>query len=234
METAGNIHSGHRERLKQSFLESGLSGFNEITTLELLLFYAIPRKDTNPIAHALLRRFRDLDGVFHASVQELTEVEGIGENTAILLKLIYESSRKAAISRYRPRGRILRVEDAAAYLAPCFLHEPDEKFMLVTLDSDCRIIARTELARGVVNAVDANVRLVVQTALQQRATSVIVAHNHPDGNLFPSNEDQYLTDWIHRALGAVDIEFTDHLIFHDQDYLSFSSSPLYPYMRYRE
>ena len=147
-----SIHDGHRERLRESFRKNGLDGFDAIRSLELLLQFAIPRRDTNPIAHALLEDFGSLQEVFDASEQELLQVEGIGPSTAVLLRLVPQILKKSAVDRAAELRYLTSTADARDYLMPHFLYERDEKALLLCLDSQRRVIRCEELARGVVNA----------------------------------------------------------------------------------
>jgi len=120
------IHDGHRERMRNSFRKDGLAGFNAISALELLLSYAIPRRDTNPVAHALLERFGSLQEVFDASEEELCEVEGVGTSAAVLIRLIPQIMRKSAVDRASEKRYIMNTRDARDFLAPYFLYERNE------------------------------------------------------------------------------------------------------------
>ena len=218
------IHDGHRERLKKRFLEHGLEGFNEVNTLELLLFYAIPRQDTNVLAHRLLERFGTLEAVFSASVRQLTEVEGIGPNTALLISLVPQIQKRRSVIEVQDMKWIRSTADAGKYLIPQLIYEKDEKALLVCLDSHGRIITTVTLNNGVVNEVELNVRKIVETALKYRASSVILAHNHPDGIALPSYEDEIATRKIMNALNLVNITLKDHLVIAGDDYISFADS----------
>ena len=218
------VHDGHRERLRGRFIEHGLDSFNELNALELLLFYAIPRKDTNPIAHALLDRFGSLNGVFEASIRELTEVDGIGESAAALIKLLPQIVKKSISTRSGSKPLIATAKQAAEYLIPRFLYEKDEFFLLLCLDSAKRLISCTEIGRGVVSSVDINVRRVAETALKERATYVLISHNHPDGNALPSREDDYVTQQVCSAMRAISIPVTDHLIISGNNYSSYADT----------
>jgi len=218
------IHDGHRERLRTTFIENSLDGFNELNSLELLLFYAVPRRDTNELAHRLLERFGSLYGVFDASLHELMEVEGIGENAASLIKLIPEIMRKSRITKAADVRVISSSAAAGEYLVPRFLYQEIEILILLCLDSRKRIISCVEINRGVVNMVDANVRRIVETALKYRACSVIIAHNHPDGVALPSREDDAMTRLIGKALASVDIKLADHIIVAGEDFVSYADS----------
>ncbi len=218
------IHDGHRERLRQSFRKDGLAGFDAIRSLELLLQYAIPRKDTNPIAHALLDRFGSLQEVFDASEQELLQVEGVGPSAAVLIRLIPQLARKSAVDRVAELCTIRSTADARDYLMPRFLYERDELALLLCLDSQKRVIQCVELSRGVVNSVSIDVRRILEIALKQRACSLILAHNHPDGPARNSREDDQVTSQLFQSLRTVRIELTDHLIFARDGVFSYRDS----------
>ena len=220
------VHDGHRDRLRQSYLEHGLMSMNDINALELLLFYAIPRRDTNETAHRLLDRFGSLDGVFSASAEELQEVEGIGENAAALLTLIPEIMKKSRVSKGREIRQIRSSDDAGAFLLPYFLNERDEVVYLLCLDTKRCVICCAEMGRGVVNSVDTGIRRIVEKALKVRASSVIIAHNHPDGIALPSREDEVFTRALYNALETVGIRLEDHIIAAEDDYTSMADTGL--------
>ena len=220
------VHDGHRDRLRQSYLEHGLMSMNDINALELLLFYAIPRRDTNEIAHRLLDRFGSLDDVFSAPAEELQEVEGIGENAAALLTLIPEIMKKSRVSKAREIRQIRSSDDAGAYLLPYFLNERDEVVYLLCLDTKRCVICCAEMGRGVVNSVDTGIRRIVEKALKVRASSVIIAHNHPDGIALPSREDEVFTRALYNALETVGIRLEDHIIAAEDDYTSMADTGL--------
>lgn len=215
------IHDGHRERLRERFVENGLQGFHEINALELLLFYSLSRKDTNPLAHELINRFGSLQGVFTASLEELKEVPGISDSSAVLLKLVPDICKLAKISENAKGRGITDSSLASGYLIPRFLYEENEKVLMLSLDSAKKVKICTEISSGVVNSVDLNIRLIVETALKNKASSVILAHNHPDGDVRPSREDRDTTNRVRDALRLVDIPLVDHIIVSGNDYFSF-------------
>lgn len=219
-----SVHDGHRDRLRERFLENGLDGFNDLNALELLLFYAIPRKDTNPIAHALLDKFGSLSAVLNASQQELTEVPGVGSSAAALIRLVPQMVKKSRVSKAKEIRFIRSASDAAAFLLPRFYGEQDELLLMLCLDSKHAVICCNEMGRGVVNAVDTSVRRVVETALKCKACSVIIAHNHPSGVALPSREDDFFTKQLYSSLRIIGIRLEDHLIFADEDYVSLADS----------
>lgn len=226
------VHDGHRERLRKNYLEHGLQPMHDINALELLLFYAIPRRDTNEIAHHLLDRFGSLDAVFSAPVEELREVDGIGESAAALLTLVPDIMKKSRLSKSRSMKQIRNSEDAGAYLLPYFMNEKDEVVYLLCLDSKRAVICCAEMGRGVVNSVDANIRRIVEKALKVRACSVILAHNHPDGIAIPSREDDAFTRALFNALETVGIRMEDHIIVADEDYISLADTGMLFFCKY--
>lgn len=141
------LHDGHRQRLLQRFLREGLDGFDEHNILELLLFYAIPRKDTNELAHRLMDDFGSLAGVLDASAQELQQVEGVGENTAGFLKLLPELTR-VYYSQKQQDLCLASTEQAGRFLLPRFIGRQEETVLLTCLDGKCRVLSCTVLHRA--------------------------------------------------------------------------------------
>ena len=223
----GNPHTGHRERLRKEFLQHGAGGFSEVRALELLLFYALARRDTNPLAHALLDRFGSLHGVLSASVPELCTVDGVAENTAILIRLIPELMQLSEKEKNAKRRQSLNNSSAAGeIIRSCFTGESSEKFVMFCLDSQNRLKRQEELSRGVVNSVSVDVRRAAEIALNYKAAACIVAHNHPDGDSCPSAEDREVTQRLKLALGALGIPLHDHIIIGSDGYFSFADAGL--------
>ena len=227
------IHEGHRDRMRSRFLQHGLDSFNEIEALELLLYYAVPRKDTNELAHALLDHFGSLYYVLSASVEELCEVPGIGRNTAVLLMMLPQIVRKSEIENADRVTEITCVEDAVKVLSPRLKNEEDEIMMLVCLDGKKRISHMEVVNHGIVNGVSVDVRRVVELALKHKAVYVIIAHNHPHGPAMPSREDDSTTSLIYNALNTVGISFYDHIIIAGDDYVSYRRSGTLDLYRYK-
>jgi DNA repair protein RadC len=189
--------------MKKRFQAFGLDNFDDHSALELLLFYAIPRRDLNPVAHALLDRFGSLNGVFEASASELRQVEGLGENAAVLLRIIPQVSRRYMLSR-TPAGAVLdSVTQAARYLVPYFMYERDEVVYVLCLDARRRAVCCREISRGVVNAAAVNARRIAELALEQRASGVILSHNHLSGNALPRRRTRPPRGRFEKALALV-------------------------------
>ena len=218
-----SIHDGHRQRLKDRFLREGLDGFTDIQVLELLLFYAVPRRDTNPIAHALLERFGSLAKVLDAPVVKLTQVDGISENGATFLKLVREIERRYALSQ--GEEIILNtIDDCCEYLSRFFKGKKNETVFLLSLDAKLKMLSCREVGEGSVNYASVPIRRVVEMALDDGATSVILAHNHPSGIAIPSNDDIQTTRRLAMALSTVEIQLADHIVVADDDYISMVQS----------
>ena len=219
-------HAGHRQRLKKRFLETRLDGFDDLTALELLLFYALPRQDTRPIAKRLLERYGSLAAVLEASVQDLQQVEGVGPGGALLLTLVPAVAQRYLIQR-TDVGEILNTtERCGAYLLPRFFGERDEVVWLLCLDGKCKALDCRMLFRGSVNAAGVSVRKIVETALACNAAGVVLAHNHVSGIALPSREDVLTTQRLKTALNAVDICLVDHLVIAGDDFVSMADSKL--------
>ena len=218
-----SIHDGHRQRLKDRFLREGLDGFTDVQVLELLLFYAVPRRDTNPIAHALLERFGSLAKVLDAPVVKLTQVDGISENGATFLKLVREIERRYALSQ--GEEIILNtIDDCCEYLSRFFRGKKNETVFLLSLDAKLKMLSCREVGEGSVNYASVPIRRCVEMALEDGATSVILAHNHPSGLAVPSNDDIATTRRLAMALSAVEIHLVDHIVVADDDYVSMVQS----------
>lgn len=219
-------HDGARERLRERFWRGGLDGFPDVHVLELLLTYAIPRRETNTIAHALIDRFGTLSAVFEASREELEQVKGVGENAAALLKLIPEMDRRYRMAKVGEVPVIRTSDDAGRMLIPRYRHARDEIVYLITLNGKRELIACEEVGRGTLDEAHVSVRTIVETALRRNATAVILSHNHVDGIALPSQADARTTETIRQALRFVGITLADHIIVAGDDYVSFADSGL--------
>ena len=197
---------------------------NDLNVLEMLLFYSIPRRDTNELAHRLIDSFGSLRSVLDASESDLCAVEGIGQNTAVLMKLVRTAAKRYAEPADELPRCINGTEDAAKYLMPYLRFERQEKAMILCLDTRNGVLACRELNKGTVNRVNISVRQIVEIAVRCGASSVILAHNHPDGYALPSREDKAITADVFRALEIVQIPLVDHIIISGNDYVSFAHS----------
>ena len=209
--------------MRRRFAQTGLSGFADHEALELLLFYAIPRRDTNPLAHRLLERYGSLEGVFTAPAEDLEKVEGMGESAALLLRLVPLLAEK---SRERTDGPVIlnSTERAGEYLLRRFDGKKNELVYELCLDRKGKLLACKLLTEGDVNGAELNIRRLVENALLTNASAVILSHNHPSGVALPSSEDFATTDRAQAALEGVGIPMVDHIIVADGDFVSMRDS----------
>lgn len=219
-------HDGHRARMKNRFLETGFTGFEKHNILELLLFYSIPRKDTNETAHELLDAFGSISGVFDAPLEELLKIKNITLSSAVLLKMIpalgavYLDDRNSV-------GTILNsTEKIGSFLLPKFVGKTKEHFLLLCLDHKNKLLSCTSLGEGELNKVQVKARKIAEYAFKVSASSVVLAHNHPQGFAFPSDQDIYATQSIQRILRPLDIALLDHIIVAGGDFVSLYESGL--------
>lgn len=222
-----SIHDGHRQRLKERFRQEGLDGFNEVNALEMLLFYCVPRSDTNPLAHRLIERFGSFSAVLDASVEELEAVEGVGHNISTFLTFIPQVDRYYNDNKNKNLKILTSVAQCGEYLRPKFINRKNEMVYMVCLDAKCKVLSCKQLGEGSVNSAGVPIRRIVDVALKMNASSVILAHNHPGGVAFPSSDDIQTTIRVSQALAGVDVVLTDHLIFADGDYTSIVDSGYY-------
>lgn len=220
---AEQLHQNHRERVLEKFRRFGLDVFSDHEVLELLLFFAIPRVDTNPTAHRLLARFGSLHAVLEAPVEQLCEVQGIGPRSADLLKLSF-----ALCARYqmdlaktdRHSDKLNTIEKIGAYFVPQFAGEQDEVLLAAYLDGAGRVIKCEEIARGGHAQVTVDAYKIARTALLCGAAGVALAHNHPNGTATPSAEDISVTNRLEQVLAGLGLELVDHCVVARGKYVS--------------
>lgn len=218
---------GHRGRVKDRFRKEGLDNFDEVHALELLLFYAVPRIDTKPLARTLLDRFGSLALVLEATEAELMAVPGVGENVATYLTLITAAGRFYQKCRSERPVILDSTEKYGRYLLDMFYGRRNEVVYLLCLDAKCKVLCCRKVGEGDANCVNVPIRRAVETALSTNATMVILAHNHPSGLAVPSGEDIETTERIAKALGAMDIVLADHIIVSDEEFISMVQSRCY-------
>ena len=220
------FHRGHRERMRDRFINEGLDNFEPHSILELMLYYAIPQKDTNILAHRLLDSFDgSLMRVLDAPLEELIKVDGIGMNTAVLIKMFPEVCRRYLLET-SGKGRIVKTsEDAAKHMIPMFFGKNFECVALMCLDAKGKVLFCDYVFEGSVNAAAVSVRRVVEICVRYTTTDVIVSHNHPGGVAIPSEQDVMVTRRIAEALRTVGVRLLDHLIIAGNDWVSLAATP---------
>lgn len=226
-----SLGEGHRERLRKRYIKSGLEGFNDYEVLELLLTYSIARKDVKPIAKKLIEKFGTIDEIAKSDVKSLLEVDGIGEGSAVFLKLIGD----IALTLYREKIEdkdILTIKSKnslLSYLRGEIGYSPREEFKILFLDSSNKLIASETLFYGTIDKSAIYPREIVERVIKNRAKSVIFAHNHPSGSISPSKKDIELTQYMYDSLKLLEIRLLDHIIITKNSYFSFLEEGLIEY-----
>ena len=207
-----NPHEGHRQRLRERFIKTGLDGFHDYEFIELLLTYAIPQRDVKPIAKELLRRFGGIKGIFDASREDLASVNGIGERTAILIKLLKEGSTLYLKTRVKHKEVLSSLQDVLNFCHHALSGSKNEKFMTIYLTTKNELIEAEVLEEGTINQTAVYPRKVIEGALRHNASALIFVHNHPSGDPTPSQTDRQLTGALEKAALTMDITVHDHII----------------------
>jgi DNA repair protein RadC len=218
----GHKGEGHRQRLRERFINSGLDGFHDYEVIELLLTLATPRKDCKDAAKAVLARFKTLQGVLEASNHELCEIEGIGPKNSFGLKLI-----KAVSDRYREKKLIKKdplnnSRELFDYLNHSIRDKTREYFKVIFLDSKNRVISTETHSKGTLTASSVYPREVIYSAIANKAAALIVAHNHPSGDPNPSPDDVAVTRQLVYAGKVMGLAVHEHIIVGDNCYFSFA------------
>ena len=219
----GHEHTGHRKRLKKKFIENGLDIFEPHEALEMYLFYAIPRKDTNPLAHRLLDRYLTIGGVCDAPIDELQREFGLSESAAVFLKMLPEMSRLYTESKLSDEY-VIDYETLGDVFKTKFIGRTNEAVALMLGDAKGKMIYFDIISKGSINSSSMPIRRIVDLSLRHNAKTAFIAHNHPSGSALPSKADIDSTQMIFETLSTVSVELVDHFIVTDDDYVSLRQS----------
>ncbi len=211
MSVDNNVHKGHRERTIKKFLESADS-FSEHEVLEVLLFFAMPRVDTNPLAHRLIQMFGSLDGVFNATAEQLTSVNGVGEKIATQILLISQIVKRISKGKGKQDVYLFNFAKTKEYLVEIFKGLRHEKFVVLLLNKKFKLIANVEFSNDTVHSVKAEVPDFVKAINIHKPAFAIIAHNHPSGNVLPSEQDDFTTKKLNVIFELHDVNLFDHVI----------------------
>lgn len=226
-----NLHKEHRLRMRKEFLENG---FNEETPphkmLEMLLFYSIPRKDTNELAHRLINTFGSLEAVLEAPVEQLLKVDGVGENTAVLIKLILPFVRRYQVKKITQKKEFGSSSQLGEFLVAKYMGFKKETFAITSLDSKGRFLGFDILSIGDATSVELSVRRVIETVMKRNPACIVMSHNHPSGSALPSGDDIRLTANLSDTLENINVKLLDHMIICDNDYVSLAQSKEFDYI----
>ncbi len=217
---------GHRARLRARFLAGGADAVAEHELIEMVLFLALPRRDTKPIARALLARFGSYAGAISAAVPDLLAVEGLGEAGVAALKTVQAAAQRLAKAEVLYRPVLSNWERLMEYLQSVLAREKIEQFRVLFLDNHNRLLADEAQGTGTVNHTPVYPREVIKRALELHATAFILVHNHPSGDPSPSREDVEMTKEIKRAANVLSIVLHDHVIVGNGQWLSFRKAGL--------
>ncbi|MGN1098577.1 MAG: RadC family protein [Clostridia bacterium] len=223
-----NPHAGHRGRVRLRFENEGLRDFEPHQVLELLLFYSIPKRDTNEIAHRLLDKFGSLDRVFDAELSSLMQVKGVGYNTAVLLKLMPELAQYYAKSRFTKEVRIENSEQMGEYMCSRIGLAECEVFAAAAFDSGRNEIAFEIISEGILSQTEVQLRRLTEFAIHKKAEIIVVAHNHVASDPTPSQADRENTRKICKSLYPLGIKVADHIIVSGDRYYSFAMNNIMP------
>lgn len=217
-ENSKAIHAGHRDRLRERFLRSGMDDFADHEVIELLLTYAIPRMDVNEQAHALIDRFGSVAGVLDADVKGISAVKGVGEKAAHFLKMLPEVFRRYEVNKCdtaEPYNTVAKIGD---FLHAKYTGVTVERVYLILLDNSMKMTACVSLCEGSVNCSTVTVRKIAELALFNHAAAVVLAHNHPRGLAIPSGSDIEVTQTVESALETVSVPLLEHIIVTENSY----------------
>ena len=220
------IHDGHRNRVREKFLSDGFDGFCEHQILELLLFYAVPRKDTNELAHNLINNCGSLSAVFDASIEILEEC-GLSKNAAVLLKMIPPLCQKYMDDKYKNENKIITEENIGERILLNFINADEEKVVLLLLNAKGTELYCGTVSKGSVNASEIYTRKIIQLAMKFHASGAVIAHNHPSGIALPSKNDITSTISLRKALSTISVRLLDHIIVADMEYMSLAQDENY-------
>lgn len=211
--------------MRARFLSSGSHDFADHELLELLLFYSLPRKNTNELAHSLIERFGSLRRVAAADVDELSSVTGIGKNTAALIKLTLELAARYERELFLPSKSLKSIDTAISYARSLFLGATSETVYLVLLDNEFMMLDCRPLSQGTVNEVKPIVREILERSVLKKASLALMLHNHPDGDHTPSSEDVEFTYLVNHELEALGVRLVDHIIVGQNNCSLITNSP---------
>lgn len=221
-------HKGHRDRMRKRFLLNDFDGFETHEALELLLYYAVPRKDTNQLAHNLLERFGSLSAVLDAPLNALTEA-GLTQNAAVLLKLVPSLGRLYTDDRNYNKKKVINQERLGYLMLDKFMGRVNEVVILMLLDAKFKEIFCGVVSKGSMSACQLYIRKIVQLAVTNNAKYAVLAHNHPSGVAIPSEDDVFSTQEIYDALSIVGVTLVDHYVVADHDFVSMMQSGMIKY-----
>ena len=226
-----NLHDGHRERVRQEFLQHGFDANTPPhKILEILLFYCVQRADTNPIAHELIKKYGSVAAVLDAPVEELAAFKGLSERSAVLLKLIMPTARRYIYDKQQQKPCFTNLDSIGKYILGRFVGETREKVGVMCLDTKGAMLHFEFLGEGAIDSVGFSSRELVKTVLNTNAVAVALCHNHPNSLAIPSDSDVLITREVAETLSKIGVQLIDHVIVADADFVSMAQSEQYGYI----
>lgn len=223
-----NIHKGHRQKVKERYFETGLAGMPDHNVLEMLLFFGIPQKDTNEMAHELIEKFGSFSAVLEAKKADLMEVKGMTENAACLITLFLPVYKRYTEDLNKKRPIMQSRKDYIKYLKNLYLDSPNnERVYILCFDSNNKLIACRKISEGDYASSLFDIRKISSIVLETNAKKIVLSHNHPNGQLEPSRDDCIITKDLHDLLKFLKVKLVDHVIITDTSYFSMTSSVTY-------
>ena len=226
MSNIKSLHQGHRARVKKAYIQCGIDHFEDHQVLELLLFYCYPRKDTKIIAHQMIKCFGSLHNLLEANPKDIMEKCGVTENVAVLVSLTPHLARRYIKSRWKEKPVLDNTGEVGNYAKSIFIGKKYECFYLICLNSQYGLLGSEMVHEGTIDSVAIYPRNLVEICLRYNASYVVLAHNHPSGDLTASREDIQVTKEVKKILNLIDIEVLDHVIVAGENYFSFSKRDL--------
>ncbi len=222
------IHDGHRNKLRKNFISVGLEGKTDHQILEILLTYALPRIDVNPLAHQLIDEFGSLSGVLDADISQLTKIKYVSENVAVLLKLIPAISTKYYQSKQGARVRLNTVEAIKSYMIPQLINEKNEVFYVLCLDTHLNLVRAIKHSEGAPSRTSIDIRALANQVLNTGTDRIVLVHNHLSNSVEPSISDIDATNRITDTFEMLNINVLDHIIISGDKYYSFFANKQQP------
>ncbi len=221
------IHDGHRERMLAKFSQNGFHGMKDHEKLEIILFFSIPRHDTNELAHLLLNRYHTVSAVMDAPEKELLAFPHITKRTCQLFQMIKETSVLYRMEKGAQKEYMTTLDEIGTYFLVYYGNCIDEKLTVMSLNNKRKFLSCDVVGEGDISSVGVSTRKVVETVLRTRASEVVLCHNHPGGIALPSKADICITEMIRDILEPLGIHLIDHIIVAGEDYVSLASSAAY-------
>lgn len=232
MDEKKNLHKGHRQNVRNSYYKTGLAGEPNHKMLEFLLFFGIPYKDTNVIAHELIEKFGSFSGVLTASIDELKSVKGMTENAACLISLILPLYNRYAGDLLSKTPALTTTEEVVEFIKPKLIGATEERIYLLCFDSNHSLLSARLIGKGDISSASFDMRLLASAVLETKAQSAILVHNHPNGIALPSVQDVETTKKIYAFLQTLKVSLLNHIIISSVGHCSMIDFPKFAHIFY--